>query len=169
MRSPSAAGAICSARALLLVAAVAACRAAAPAVARPAPADPVIAVRDVVVAPADLRPAAECSAVLDRARAGQWRVADQTPRSLRFATPDELPARANGTAVLEYVLSYTVNAAGRVDRSTVTLPPDIGGWYVREMQRLAPRWRFQPAVLERCAVPYTLADTVRIGTGVRAR
>jgi TonB family protein len=77
-------------------------------------------------------------------------------------SPGTLKGRSG---VSDFVLAYTVDSAGRVDSATVAASANTVPDFPTAVRRAAPAWRFRPATLQGCAVPYTVVDTVRIRIG----
>ena len=108
-------------------------------------------------------PPGGCGPVLERAAAARYRVADRRPRWIAGApSPDALKIRAG---VSDFVMAYTVDGVGRVDSASAEASVNTVSDFPRALRRAAPAWRFRPAKLEGCVVPYTVVDTVRIRIG----
>jgi hypothetical protein len=122
---------------------------------------------DPALEPLPPRPAAGCAAALAQAEQFGFRRADEPPRQIAARFPTQTsPTDASGRMVNTFLVQYSVDTIGLVDSSSVVVGPPVTAPFQAALRRLAPEWRYRPAVLGGCPVPYVVVDTVRIFASV---
>lgn len=76
--------------------------------------------------------------------------------------PGVAPLDRDRTIVSPFLMQFEVDTLGTVDTATVRVDPRIAPPFPAALRRAALGWRYRPAVLRGCPVPFVVVDTMRI-------